>query len=36
MRTDHADQPAGFQTEWIEDLSREYEKWVLGTLDLAA
>jgi len=29
-------QPAVFPTEWIEDLSRDYEKWVLGALDLAA
>ena len=22
--------------QWLQDLSDEYEKWVLGTLDLAA
>jgi two-component system probable response regulator PhcQ len=29
-------EPAVFPTEWIEDLSSDYEKWVLGTLDIAA
>lgn len=29
-------EPAVFPTEWIENLSSDYEKWVLGTLDIAA
>ncbi|HVX37646.1 MAG TPA: response regulator [Hyphomicrobium sp.] len=35
-RPEHGSQPAVFRTEWIEDLSSDYEKWVLGTLDIAA
>lgn len=35
-RPEHESQPAVFRTEWIEDLSSDYEKWVLGTLDIAA
>jgi two-component system probable response regulator PhcQ len=36
MRATNRDRVAVFPKEWIEDLSRDYEKWVLGTLDLAA
>ena len=36
MHPTHGSQPAVFLTEWIEDLSSDYEKWVLGTLDIAA
>jgi two-component system probable response regulator PhcQ len=36
MHPTHGSQPAVFPTEWIEDLSSDYEKWVLGTLDIAA
>jgi two-component system probable response regulator PhcQ len=35
-RPEHESQAAVFRTEWIEDLSSDYEKWVLGTLDIAA
>jgi two-component system probable response regulator PhcQ len=30
------DATTAFPTEWVQDLSDEYEKWVLGTLDIAA
>lgn len=33
--TQHSE-PAVFPAEWIEDLSGDYEKWVLGSLDIAA
>lgn len=36
MRPVQGSQPAVFPTEWIEELSGDYEKWVLGTLDIAA
>jgi two-component system probable response regulator PhcQ len=29
-------EPAVFPTQWIENLSSDYERWVLGTLDIAA
>ncbi|MBN9291612.1 MAG: response regulator [Hyphomicrobium denitrificans] len=29
-------EPSVFPAEWIEDLSSDYEKWVLGSLDIAA
>jgi two-component system probable response regulator PhcQ len=25
-----------FPKEWVQELSADYEKWVLGTLDMAA
>ncbi|AGK57983.1 response regulator receiver protein [Hyphomicrobium denitrificans 1NES1] len=36
MRATQGNEPAVFPTEWIEDLSSDYERWVLGTLDIAA
>jgi two-component system probable response regulator PhcQ len=30
------DAATAFPMEWVQDLSDEYEKWVLGTLDIAA